>query len=140
MIKNILKMIKTEQIPTALGVELLKRLRHADGDWDPDMLPEAFEPEGRKDVTTTSSSFDHQAIAVIGMAGRFPDAENLDAFWKNLTDGRDSVREVPADRWNPSAGEAKTKVRRRGGFLSDIGNHRCTSSTGTTRAIATCSS
>ncbi|NEC21122.1 type I polyketide synthase, partial [Streptomyces parvus] len=40
-------------------------------------------------------------IAVIGMAGRFPDAPDLDAFWDNLADGRSSVREVPPERWDP---------------------------------------
>jgi 3-oxoacyl-(acyl-carrier-protein) synthase len=38
-------------------------------------------------------------IAVIGMSGRFPDADDLEAFWANLRAGRDSVTEVPADRW-----------------------------------------
>ncbi|MFD2878272.1 beta-ketoacyl synthase N-terminal-like domain-containing protein [Paenibacillus rhizoplanae] len=27
-------------------------------------------------------------IAVIGMAGRFPQSENLEAFWQNLTGGK----------------------------------------------------
>src|SRR5258708_2314508 len=31
-------------------------------------------------------------IAVIGMAGRFPGAPNLAAFWRNLCDGVESVR------------------------------------------------
>ncbi|MGW6711477.1 beta-ketoacyl synthase N-terminal-like domain-containing protein [Streptomyces globisporus] len=30
-------------------------------------------------------------LAVIGMAGRFPGAENLDAFWSNLVEGVDAV-------------------------------------------------
>jgi acyl transferase domain-containing protein/glutamate-1-semialdehyde aminotransferase len=30
-------------------------------------------------------------IAIIGMAGRFPGAPNLDAFWKNLVDGVESI-------------------------------------------------
>jgi 3-oxoacyl-(acyl-carrier-protein) synthase/acyl carrier protein len=38
--------------------------------------------------------------AVIGMSGRYPDAENLRQYWANLRDGRDCVREVPADRWD----------------------------------------
>ncbi|MGW0787714.1 SDR family NAD(P)-dependent oxidoreductase [Streptomyces sp. NPDC002911] len=38
-------------------------------------------------------------IAVIGVAGRYPMAEDLDRFWTNLRDGRDCVTEVPADRW-----------------------------------------
>jgi acyl transferase domain-containing protein len=30
-------------------------------------------------------------IAVIGMAGRFPGANDLDTFWRNLRDGIESV-------------------------------------------------
>jgi len=39
-------------------------------------------------------------IAVIAMACRFPGAPTLDDFWHNLAAGVDSVREIPADRWN----------------------------------------
>ena len=31
-------------------------------------------------------------VAVVGMAGRFPGAKNLDEFWRNLSEGRESVR------------------------------------------------
>lgn len=40
------------------------------------------------------------AVAVVGMAGRFPGAENPDAFWRRLVAGDDLVTEVPADRWS----------------------------------------
>lgn len=30
-------------------------------------------------------------IAVIGMAGRFPGANNVDEFWKNIVDGKETV-------------------------------------------------
>ena len=33
-----------------------------------------------------------EAIAVIGMAGRFPGAWNIADFWKNLRDGVESIR------------------------------------------------
>jgi acyl transferase domain-containing protein len=33
------------------------------------------------------------AIAIIGMAGRFPDATSLEDFWENLARGRDSLHE-----------------------------------------------
>ncbi|CAL9331576.1 SDR family NAD(P)-dependent oxidoreductase [Streptomyces sp. Tu 3180] len=39
------------------------------------------------------------AIAVIGLAGRYPGAQDLDEFWENLVAGRDCVTEVPRDRW-----------------------------------------
>ncbi|MBB1242001.1 SDR family NAD(P)-dependent oxidoreductase, partial [Streptomyces durbertensis] len=39
-------------------------------------------------------------IAVVGLAGRYPGAENVDEFWRLLSEGRTPVREVPADRWD----------------------------------------
>ena len=35
-----------------------------------------------------------RGIAVIGIAGRFPQADDVDAFWKNLEQGRESVRRI----------------------------------------------
>ena len=37
------------------------------------------------------------AIAIVGMACRFPDAEDIDSFWQNLTAGRDSIRDQNGD-------------------------------------------
>jgi polyketide synthase PksL len=42
-------------------------------------------------------------IAVVGMAGRYPDAPDLGCYWANLAAGRDSVRRVPASRWDATA-------------------------------------
>ena len=42
-------------------------------------------------------------IAVIGMSGQFPQAQDLDAFWENLRQGKDCVAEIPASRWPVSA-------------------------------------
>lgn len=39
-------------------------------------------------------------IAIIGVSGRYPQAENLEELWRNLCNERDCVTEVPADRWN----------------------------------------
>uniref|UniRef100_UPI0015C563F8 SDR family NAD(P)-dependent oxidoreductase n=1 Tax=Streptomyces sp. JHA26 TaxID=1917143 RepID=UPI0015C563F8 len=39
-------------------------------------------------------------IAVIGMAGRFPGAPTLDAYWENLLAGRCEITEIPAERWD----------------------------------------
>ncbi|QYF93474.1 SDR family NAD(P)-dependent oxidoreductase [Massilia sp. PAMC28688] len=41
-----------------------------------------------------------EAVAIIGMSGRYPQARDLDAFWRNLRDGLDCVTEVPPERWN----------------------------------------
>ncbi|WP_207919702.1 SDR family NAD(P)-dependent oxidoreductase [Micromonospora sp. KC207] len=39
-------------------------------------------------------------IAVIGLSGRYPGAEDVDAFWRRLVSGDDCVTEIPADRWD----------------------------------------
>jgi acyl transferase domain-containing protein len=42
-------------------------------------------------------------IAVIGMACRFPQAPDIDAFWELIRSGGDAVTEVPADRFDAAA-------------------------------------
>ncbi|KAK2629894.1 hypothetical protein QTJ16_000714 [Diplocarpon rosae] len=42
-------------------------------------------------------------IAIIGMAGRFPNAADHEAFWKLLEQGLDVHREIPADRFDAQA-------------------------------------
>lgn len=41
-----------------------------------------------------------QDIAIIGISGRYPDAADLEEFWQNLAQGRDSIIEVPPERWD----------------------------------------
>jgi len=40
------------------------------------------------------------AIAIIGMAGQFPRADDLDAFWRNIAGGKDCIDTVPPQRWD----------------------------------------
>ena len=40
------------------------------------------------------------AIAVIGMAGKFPQAKNLEEFWENIESGKNCISEVPKCRWD----------------------------------------
>ncbi len=68
-----------------------------------------------------------EPIAVIGMGCRFPGgADSPDAFWQLLREGRDAIREVPADRWDIDAyfdADPDTPARmsvRHGGFLDRI--------------------
>ena len=41
---------------------------------------------------TESRETRNTAVAIIGMAGRFPDAANIDEFWRNLRDGVESIK------------------------------------------------
>ncbi|PCK07194.1 MAG: hypothetical protein COA42_15635, partial [Alteromonadaceae bacterium] len=65
-------------------------------------------------------------IAIIGMAGRFPGADNYREFWQNLVDGRSSIREIPQERWDwrevygdPAQAGNKTNIKW-GGFIHDV--------------------
>ncbi len=68
-----------------------------------------------------------EPVAVIGMGCRFPGgADDPEAFWQLLREGRDAIREVPADRWDIDAyfdadpdAPARMSVRH-GGFLDRI--------------------
>ncbi|MBC8951930.1 SDR family NAD(P)-dependent oxidoreductase [Xenorhabdus sp. PB62.4] len=40
------------------------------------------------------------AVAIVGMAGRFPDADDLDTFWQKLCEGADMVTAYPGDRFD----------------------------------------
>ena len=67
-----------------------------------------------------------QPIAIVGMACRFPGGESLDAFRDLLMEGRQAIREVPADRW-PGAPEMPARFGgdlgpacRWGGFVEDL--------------------
>lgn len=69
---------------------------------------------------------DDDAIAVIGLAGRYPQAPDLDTFWRNLAEGRDCVTEVPAERWDhdafydPDQDREGRTYGRWGGFLDGV--------------------
>lgn len=39
-------------------------------------------------------------IAIIGMAGRFPKAADINEFWHNISQQHDCVEEVPSSRWD----------------------------------------
>ncbi|ROP54647.1 type I polyketide synthase [Streptomyces sp. PanSC9] len=68
-------------------------------------------------------------VAIVGMAVLLPGAPGLDAYWRNLRDGVDAIRDVPADRWDPdyydpgsAAGPAAPDrvYCRRGGFVDGL--------------------
>lgn len=65
----------------------------------PARLPAVLSDASRQRTRLKPGS-DERSIAIIGMAGRFPGAPDLDTLWRNLQNGVDSVTEVPRDRWN----------------------------------------
>jgi acyl transferase domain-containing protein len=43
-------------------------------------------------------------IAIIGMAGRFPGANNVDAFWEILRNGEETVSRITPEEWSKEVG------------------------------------
>ncbi|HEX2937438.1 MAG TPA: type I polyketide synthase [Ruminiclostridium sp.] len=60
----------------------------------------------------------NEDIAIIGISGRYPKADNLDEFWDILANGESCITEIPEDRWNYR--DELTEYRSHwGGFLDD---------------------
>ncbi|MCP4995604.1 MAG: SDR family NAD(P)-dependent oxidoreductase, partial [Gammaproteobacteria bacterium] len=65
-------------------------------------------------------------IAIVGLSGRYPLAENLTEFWKNLKQGRDCIREIPQERWDyrsyydPDKDKFGKSYSKWGGFMVDV--------------------
>ena len=47
-----------------------------------------------------AATHEEQAIAVIGMAGQFPQASTLEVYWQNIASARDCIDPIPVQRWN----------------------------------------
>ncbi len=61
------------------------------------------------------------SIAIIGMAGRFPGADDVDQFWRNLRDGVESIRFFGGEAEEASAGRPEDlHLVRAGGVLDGI--------------------
>ena len=72
-------------------------------------------------VPDTGSS-DSDLIAIVGMSGRFPGADNLAEFWSMLEAGHSALEEIPASRFNiddfyDPSGEGKNTIRTRLGYF-----------------------
>lgn len=65
-------------------------------------------------------------FAVVGMACRFPGAENYNQYWENLIQGKNCIIEIPNDRWDwrEYYGDPRTDTNKTniiwGGFIEDI--------------------
>jgi 3-oxoacyl-(acyl-carrier-protein) synthase/acyl carrier protein len=95
--------LKTAHAPVAAPIELLAiapssaastvPYRAHDKTHAPRLAP-------RKAMAAVAPAHDDDRIAIIGMSGRYPQARNLDEYWKNLETGKDCIVEVPATRWD----------------------------------------
>lgn len=65
-------------------------------------------------------------VAIIGLSGRYPQADDIYQFWENLKAGRDCITEIPEERWdhskyfNPDKNHKGTTYSKWGGFINDV--------------------
>jgi acyl transferase domain-containing protein len=65
-------------------------------------------------------------IAIIGLSGRYPGANNVREYWENLKAGKDCITEIPGERWDyrdyfdPEKGKAGTSYSKWGGFIEGV--------------------
>lgn len=92
----------------------------------PDPAPATAASEPSRSATSDGAHDGDDDIAVIGLAGRYPQSPDLDTFWENLSAGKDCVTEIPARRWDHSRyfdeerGKPGKTYARWGGFLDDV--------------------
>lgn len=71
-------------------------------------------------------SLETDAVAIVGLACRFPGAPDKDAYWQLLSDQVDAISEVPAERWDidayydPDPDVPGKMTTRHGGFIDGI--------------------
>lgn len=73
-----------------------------------------------------NSSLKKTPIAVIGLSAMFADAKNIEEYWTNIIQSKNSIKDVPANRWliddyfdEDMTAPDKTYCKR-GGFLPEI--------------------
>lgn len=78
----------------------------------------SFENQSNSSTELDSSSDKtSEPIAIIGISGCFPEAENIEALWQNLVNGRDSISTIPISRWDVS--DLKQGANQ-GGLISNV--------------------
>ncbi|WP_338925302.1 SDR family NAD(P)-dependent oxidoreductase [Mycetohabitans endofungorum] len=78
----------------------------------------------QQDTPSTVNS--SRELAIVGISGRYPGAEDLETFWHKLAGGEDLISEVPTQRWDHQAYFAEQRDRfdktycKWGGFLDGV--------------------
>jgi len=89
---------------SSLGSYLVKEHRERCADWtgistSAGVSAPSVQPGNQRPVIPPAYPLGKEPIAIIGLSGRYPQADNLGQFWDNLLAGKDCITEIPADRW-----------------------------------------
>lgn len=78
------------------------------------------------DIALPTSNTQPLDIAIVGISGIFPDAHNIEEYWRNIVLGKNCITEVPDSRWNkdlyydPNSTDTDKVVSKWGGFIPSI--------------------
>lgn len=103
--------------------ELQNNLNHQSEEENDVVIEETpKEYQRRKRISRVQREYAEEPIAIVGIAGMMPCAEDVEEYWKNLIEQRDCINVVPKDRWNweevnESLGQTISKW---GGFMKNI--------------------
>ncbi|MBF0225156.1 MAG: SDR family NAD(P)-dependent oxidoreductase [Desulfobacterales bacterium] len=84
-----------------------------------------IEPPKKREIIAIKQESKDDDIAIIGIAGRYPNSPDLETFWKNIFQGKECTSEIPNDHWNflpyfEKGGQTPNKTYSKwGGFIID---------------------
>ncbi len=116
LVKAILELVENKSIDSKTASSLIEELKNSFSDIYKTVVPEA----GHREIDKEDGK-----IAVIGMALRFPQADNPEVFWDNLEKGKDCISEFPSERcpvdtfYSPEGKSQGMSYSKWGGFIND---------------------
>lgn len=78
------------------------------------------------DIALPTSNTKPLDVAIVGISGIFPNAHNIEEYWRNIVLGKDCITEVPDSRWNKdlyydsNSTDTDKVVSKWGGFIPSI--------------------
>ena len=78
------------------------------------------------DIALPTSNTKPLDVAIVGISGIFPDAHNIEEYWRNIVLGKNCITEVPDSRWNKdlyydsNSTDTDKVVSKWGGFIPSI--------------------
>lgn len=78
------------------------------------------------DIALPTSNTKPLDVAIVGISGIFPDAHNIEEYWRNIVLGKNCISEVPDSRWNKdlyydsNSTDTDKVVSKWGGFIPSI--------------------
>ncbi len=99
-----LSWLNNENIPSSVDVDAeidskSKRQESKQNNGEPLLQLRASQRELRGKCREEKKEASREPIAIIGIDGRYPGANNVEEFWLNIKQGVDSITEIPEERW-----------------------------------------